>query len=191
MARQEPSVGSHLREQVQNPLAHGTAGTRLRGRLPVKPVAFLFGGGGTGMRVFIAGIMQGSYVGRDLHPQDYRGQVAAVIRGACQDVEIIDPWALHPGSVDYPPERARATLLEMARMAGESDVVVAYVPQASMGTALEIYEAFQRGRKIVTISPLQQNWVVQHLSDVVLPDLEAFEAWVRAGGLARLVNESF
>ncbi len=136
------------------------------------------------MRVFIAGIMQGSYTGRDLHAQDYRQRIAGVVSAALPGAVIIDPWALHPGSVDYPPARARETLLEMARLAGESEIVIAYVPQASMGTALEMYEAYQRGRTVVTISPLTTNWVVQHLSHVVLPDLEAFEAWATAGGLA-------
>ncbi len=143
------------------------------------------------MRVFIAGIMQGSSMGRDLHPQDYRSRIAAIVREAYPQAEIVDPWALHPGSVDYPPEKARATLLEMTHMAGESDVVVAYLPQASMGTALEMYEAYRRGRIVISISPLEENWVVQHLSNQVLPDLDAFEAWARAGKLARLVDGVF
>jgi hypothetical protein len=140
------------------------------------------------MQVFIAGIMQGSRTGRDLHAQDYRQRIADVVSAALPGAAIIDPWALHPGSVDYEPERARETLLEMARLAGESEIVVAYVPQASMGTALEMYEAYQRGRTVVTISPLTTNWVVQHLSQVILPDLEAFEAWAAAGGLAALLE---
>jgi hypothetical protein len=143
------------------------------------------------MKVFIAGIMQGSCLGRDLHPQDYRSRIMAVVRDVYPQAEIVDPWALHPGSVDYPPEKARATLLEMTRAAGESDVVVAYLPQASMGTALEMYEAHRRGRIVISISPLGENWVVQYLSNRVLPDLDVFEAWVRAGELARLVAGSF
>ncbi|NOZ28361.1 MAG: hypothetical protein GXP39_09970 [Chloroflexi bacterium] len=140
------------------------------------------------MKVFIAGIMQGSNPGLELHPQDYRSRIARVIQEAHPQAEIIDPWALHPDSVNYPPDRAKQTLLEMTRAAGESDVVVAYVPQASMGTAMEMYEAYRRGRVIISISPLEENWVVQHLSDVVLPDLDAFEAWVRSGGLRRRIK---
>jgi hypothetical protein len=140
------------------------------------------------MRLFIAGIIQGSHAGRDLHAQDYRTRVATTVRAAYPEIEIIDPWALHPGSIDYPPQKAQATLLELARTAGESDVVVAYLPQASMGTALEMYEAYQNRRVVITISPLSQNWVVLHLSHVVLPDLDAFDAWVRAGEMAKLLD---
>jgi hypothetical protein len=54
-----------------------------------------------------------------------------------------------------------------------------------------MYEAHRRGRIVISISPLGENWVVQYLSNRVLPDLDVFEAWVRAGELARLVAGSF
>ncbi|MCD6291663.1 MAG: hypothetical protein J7M34_14285 [Anaerolineae bacterium] len=127
------------------------------------------------MQIFIAGIMQGSNLGRELHPQDYRERIATIIQQVYPHATIIDPRVLHPNSVDYPPERARVTSLEMARMAGASDLVIAYVPKASMGTAIEIYEAYQHGRLVIAISPLQENWVVQTLSHAVLPNIEAFE----------------
>jgi len=61
------------------------------------------------------------------------------------------------------------------------------VPHASMGTAVEMWQAFRAGIPIVTVSPLSANWIVRHLSAVVLPDLAAFEAWAAGGGLARLM----
>jgi hypothetical protein len=66
--------------------------------------------------------------------------------------------------------------------------VVAYVPQASMGTAIEMWQAYQAGVPLVTISPLAANWVVRHLSDVVLPDLCAFQSWIASGGLDNLTQ---
>jgi hypothetical protein len=51
-----------------------------------------------------------------------------------------------------------------------------------------MWEAFRAGAPVVTISPMAANWVVRHLSDVVLPDLAAFEEWVAGGGLDKFVN---
>jgi len=61
-------------------------------------------------------------------------------------------------------------------------------PQASMGTAIEMWQAFQARVPIVSISPMAANWVIRHLSDAVLPDLDAFRGWVADGGLSQLLN---
>ncbi len=140
------------------------------------------------MKVFIAGIMQGSRLDRYIDAQDYRRIIAGAIREQIADVEIVDPNELHPNGVDYDDERAKKTLLEMAALAGQADLVVAYVPQASMGTAIEMWEAFRSGVPVVTISPMTANWVVRHLSATVLPDLRTFCAWVAGGGLDNLAN---
>lgn len=140
------------------------------------------------MRIFIAGIMQGSRLDRYIVAQDYRRVIAQAIRERIPAAEIVDPNDLHPNGVDYDDEQAKKTLLELAALAGRADLVVAYVPQASMGTAIEMWEAFRAGAPVVTISPMAANWVIRHLSAVVLPDLDAFGAWVAGGGLDRLAK---
>jgi hypothetical protein len=140
------------------------------------------------MQVFIAGIMQGSRLDRYIDDQDYRRTIADAILERHPKVEIVDPNELHPDGVDYDDALAQKTLLEMAKLAGEADLVVAYAPRASMGTAIEIWEAFRSGAPVVTISPMTANWVVKHLSSVILPDLDAFRAWVANGGLDKLAD---
>jgi hypothetical protein len=140
------------------------------------------------LKVFIAGIMQGSRLDRYIDDQDYRRIITEALLDRHSDVEIVDPNELHPDGVDYDDEMAKATLLELVDLAAEADLVVAYVPKASMGTAIEMWQAFQAGRPLVTISPLAANWVVRHISDVVLPDLAAFQAWVADGGFDNLAN---
>jgi hypothetical protein len=139
------------------------------------------------MRVFIAGIMQGSRLDRYIDDQDYRRVIAETIVNHESGAEILDPNELHPHGVDYGDELAKQTLLEMAELAGQCDLVVAYAPTASMGTAIEMWEAFRGGVPVVAISPMAANWVIRHLSDVVLADLAAFRAWVADGGLKRLM----
>lgn len=140
------------------------------------------------MRLFIAGIMQGSRLDRYIEAQDYRRVIAQVVVERHPSAEITDPNELHPDGVDYGDEAAKATLLAMADLASRADVVVAYAPRASMGTAIEMWQAFRAGVPLVTISPMADNWVVKHLSDVVLADLAAFRAWVAGGGLDNLAK---
>ena len=136
------------------------------------------------MRVFIAGIMQGSRRDGRIDAQDYRREINQIVRRYVPEVEVLDPFALHPDSVAYSPEQAKQTLLELAALAGQVDVLVAYVPSASMGTAIEMWNAYQSGVRVYTISPLVDNWVVSFLSERIFPDITAFSAFVASGGLS-------
>jgi hypothetical protein len=136
------------------------------------------------MRVFIAGVMQGSRFDDKVSGQEYRQVITRVLQQHVRDLEVIDPWALHPDSESYDTVRARDTFLRMNALAGQADVLVAYAPEATMGTAIEIWEAYRNGARILTISPMRENWVVKLLSAQVFPSLEAFAAFVADGGLA-------
>ena len=140
------------------------------------------------MKVFIGGIMQGSRKDRYIDDQDYRRVISEILMEHRAGVEIVDPNELHPNGVDYDDALAKATLLEMADLASKVDLTVAYLPQASMGTALEMWNAFEANVPLVTISPMAANWVIKHLSSVVLPDLDAFRGWVADGGFDKLLN---
>ncbi len=140
------------------------------------------------MRVFIAGIMQGSRLDRYIDDQDYRRLITEALQRHWDHVEVVDPNELHPNGVDYDDQTAHQVLLELADLAAQCDLLVAYAPEASMGTAIEMWQAFQAGSPIVAISPMAANWVIRHLSDVLLPDLQAFRTWVTAGGLGQLLG---
>ncbi len=140
------------------------------------------------MRVFIAGIMQGSHTDISIHDQSYRVSIGAAIKARFAEAEIIDPMELHAGGLDYGPDKARQTLLEMADEAAQADVLIAYVPEASMGTAVEMWQAHQAGKPILAISPLAENWVVRFLSTRVFSSLGAFESFVAEGELEDLLE---
>ncbi len=135
------------------------------------------------MRVFIAGIMQGSRTDRDICGQSYRQEITEALRSYIPHVKVIDPLALNPNSVDYSPEQAKQTFLDMTELAGQVDALVAYVPAASMGTAIEMWHAYQNQVPVYTISTMGDNWVVRSLSTRIFPDLPAFMAFVADGGL--------
>ena len=119
------------------------------------------------MRVFLAGIMQGSHLGAVLHNQQYRQQLQDLLQRHLPQAEIYDPLADHANSLDYDNERGRSVFLHHAQLAAEVDLVVAVVPEATMGTAIEMWQAYQAGKAVLTISPLVHNWVVRFLSHEV------------------------
>jgi len=130
------------------------------------------------MRVFIGGVMQASIQGKGIVSQDYRQQISQALWARWPEIEVFDPFVAHPNSVDYDDGRAKETLLAMLDEAVHSDLVIAYVPTASMGTALEMYAAHQAGVPVVTISSLVENWVVKAFSQRVFADLGSFCAFV-------------
>ena len=135
------------------------------------------------MRVFISGIMQGSRLDGKIDSQGYRHEIARMLRRHVPEVDVLDPFELHPDSVTYGPEQAKQTLLELFALAGQADVLVAYIPSASMGTAIEMWSAYQSSVPVYTICPLADNWVVRSLSERVFPDMATFAVFVASGGL--------
>ena len=143
---------------------------------------------GWGLRIFLAGIMQGSRRERDIVSQDYRAQLTQLLRHHLDGVEIVDPFALHPGSVDYSHDDGQRAFLSMAEEAGRSDALIAYLPEASMGTAIEIWQAYNRRRAVFVISPLDQNWVVRFLSTRVFASIDEFVDFVASGEFRHAIN---
>lgn len=140
------------------------------------------------MQVFIGGIMQGSERGLGINDQGYRQTIGRLLKARHPDAEIVDPLALFPDSLAYDDDRARRIFFDLAQAAAEADVVVAWLPEASMGTALEMVRAFDAGTPVVSISPMAHNWFVRFLSQRVFPNLEAFDEWLQDGGLLTVVG---
>lgn len=124
------------------------------------------------VNVFLAGIMQGSMQGRGHHDQRYRQEIAALIKRHLPQAEIVDPWALYPDSASYDDERARETFFRVCELVGQADLMIAYLPEASIGTGVEMWEAHRRGVPIISVSPLEQNWAIRFLSWRVCRTLE-------------------
>jgi len=140
------------------------------------------------VRVFVSGVIQGSRQGRDVDDQGYRQAIHRMVKARHPDAEILDPVALFPDSLEYADDRARQLFFDMAEAAARADVVVAYLSEASMGTALEMVRAYDAGTPVVSISPMMYNWFIRFLSQRVFSTLEAFADWVAEGGLETLVS---
>jgi hypothetical protein len=141
------------------------------------------------MKVFLAGIIQGSKVEPEIHRQDWRVPIRAAIERHLAGAEVYCHYSRHPNSIEYDLPAIRGTFAEGLRRVAESDLLVAYLPSASMGTAIEMTEAVRAGAVVLTITPLAANWVVRAYSDAVFPDVASFEAFGASGKLARLMAE--
>lgn len=142
------------------------------------------------MRFFIAGIMQGSRLDLGLHGQDYRQRLQRLIEKHVPAADIYDPLAEHHESVEYDDAKGREVFYFHNRLCREVDVVVAFIPEASMGTAIEMWEAHEHGRGVViTISPLSHNWAVKFCSHLVYSGLDDFEADLASGTLLPRIEE--
>jgi len=142
------------------------------------------------MKIFIAGIMQGSIKGKGIQQQDYRQLIRDAVKINHPNAEIVDPFSLFPDSVEYDDQRAKQVLFEMGEEAGSSDIVIAYLPNASMGTALEMIRAYDNGKTIITISPMDENWLIRAVSVKIFPLLDEFCTWVGQAQLEALIDVS-
>ena len=141
------------------------------------------------MRIFLAGIMQGSHLGAILHHQGYRERLKALLAQHLPGANVYDPLADHSNSLEYEADQGRRVFLYHNQLCSQVDVLLAFVPEASMGTAIEMWEAYRHGRVVVTISPLEHNWAVKFLSNLLYADVESFEAALAGGELAARLSE--
>jgi hypothetical protein len=135
------------------------------------------------MKVFISGLIQGSRQDRTMSSQDYRRRIAEAVSQRHPDAEIIDPWEIHPEALNYGPEKAKATLRDEVKLAQGTDVLIAYLPEASMGTALEMWSAYQGGAQVYIITPMTHNWVVMLVATRTFESLDDLCQFVADGGL--------
>lgn len=141
------------------------------------------------MRIFLAGIMQGSHTEAVLHDQDYRDRIKRLMAARFPGAEVYDPRADHAESINYDEATGREVFFRHNRMCRDVDVLLAFVPEASMGTAIEMWEAYRHGAAVIAISPLKLNWAVKFLSHALYADVEQFEAAVASGRVARQIED--
>jgi len=134
------------------------------------------------MNIFLAGIIQGSKVGEDIHAQDWREPIIEAVAQHLPEAEVYCHFTQHPNSLTYEGDKILDTFEDGLQRAVAADLVIAYIPSASMGTAIEIYEAKRNGVPVVSITPMETNWVVRLYSDKIFPDTESFAKYLADGG---------
>ena len=128
--------------------------------------------------IFLAGIIQGSIKGKEVYPQDYREKLKNIFRRSFPDHEIYCPWENHSNAIEYSDEEAKRTFLHHIDLVKKAKLLVAYLPEASMGTAIEMWEAYKSGVEVWSITPMIHNWVVRITSKRIFKNLDELEGFL-------------
>jgi hypothetical protein len=142
-------------------------------------------------RFFIAGIVQGSHQDQQVYDQSYREEIKAVLKESFPNSQIICPMENHPDSVAYSDEKAREVFYHHLNLVRNAHCLIVYLPEASMGTSIEIWEAYQHKTVMVTITQMEWNWVVRLTSDHICKDLENFKTLVRSNILKKNIDKRY
>lgn len=134
------------------------------------------------MKVFIAGIMQGSRNDKKIFTQNYRTRIIEMIRQKYgQNIEFIDPDETDPDRLSYNTAQAKEMFIKYCHIAGTVDLLISYIPKASMGSAIEMWSAYSNNIPIITISPLEHNWVVKSLSNEIFSSIAELKNHIKLG----------
>lgn len=140
------------------------------------------------MKVYISGVVHGSHADGSIFDQSYREQIRNALQERYSDVSIVSPVS------EREHDRGRDVLegrfFGQIQQALTANVIVAYLPEASMGAAIEMWEGYKNSRPLIVISPLE-NWSVKFLASRVYPDLNAFISAIGGGDLDELLLDRY
>ena len=152
-----------------------------------------------GAAYFLSGVMGGSgggastELGIAMEDQDYRGRIRHAILAADSAATIVDPLDMgkERAAQLYPhgtPEQemwaddfdVRDMFRDVVAAAASADVVVSYLPTASMGSAVELHAAHAAGRVVLCVAPgsMRGNWVVRAYSARVFDDIPSLAEYL-------------
>ena len=141
-------------------------------------------------RIMVVGILRGSRRGRQFHSQTYRKKIKSLLEKHIPGAEVNSPIESAKDMHDYGLVRGIEAFFDMVRRASQYDALVVYVPEASMGSAILMWEAYRNQRLVVTISPLLENRTLRALSTIQCKDLKAFGRFVTGGQFSALLAKS-
>jgi hypothetical protein len=139
------------------------------------------------MKIFLAGVIQGDRADGSLHEQDYRTVLSDIVKATHPNAEFIDPHRENPDRLGWNRQRQADMFFEYAAKAAACDAMIAWLPTASMGTAVEMYTAHTARVPIVAVTPLIGTWAIFAMATCCLPDIAAFAEFVKAGRFAALL----
>jgi len=129
-------------------------------------------------KIFLAGIIQGSARDKSIHSQDYREMIKTIISDALPDAVVIDPYDGHQDSVNYDDSKGKAVFEMALENIRQSDLVIAFLPCASMGTAIELWECYRTGIPVWSITEMKDNWIVRFCSEKIFENIESFAEYL-------------
>lgn len=121
----------------------------------------------------MAGIIQGSARGKSIHSQGYRAKIKRIFAESAPEFVVYDPFDGNEDSVNYELERGKSVFNGSLDKIRDCDLMIAYLPEASMGTAIEMWECHHLGIPIWTITDMKENWVVKFCSEKIFDSVDS------------------
>lgn len=140
------------------------------------------------MKVFIAGVMQGNKKNDRIHNQNYRKEIVKALGYLTDNLEIIGTSINSSDRSKLTDKQASEIFFNSCFAVRKADVVIVYVPEASMGTAVEMWEAWKNNVPIITISQLKYNWVIKLLSTKLYSTIAELSQGIKAGDLQIIIK---
>lgn len=140
------------------------------------------------IKFFLAGIIQGSKQDLSVHKQSYRDLLKPVLGKAFPNANVFCPVADHPNSVNYSDKKANDVFHYHLDEIRQCDCLLVYLPEASMGSAIEMWIAHQEKIPIISISPMTANWVIRLLATKNVANLDEFIKLVESGELLEILQ---
>lgn len=160
-----------------------------------------------GPRVFVAGTMQGASNGLEIADQGYRDVIRDAVLERFPEAECLDPGrpvqelvagvASRPedlarlaaqlggprvdlDALDDDVQRVRTAFREMTALAAACDLVIAYLPGTtpSMGTAMEMYQAYLAGVPVLAITDQRMNLSLLSTATWIISGLDGLGPWL-------------
>ena len=144
-----------------------------------------------GYRIFIAGIIQGSRRDLDVHDQTYRYTIKNILMEKFPSSNLFCPVEDHPDSPLYDDEKAKTVFSQHLDILRQSHGLVVYLPEASLGCGIEMWESYHQKIVTITISPMTTNWVVRLFSDKVCETMDQFRDFVWSDEMGQLLHSRF
>ena len=77
----------------------------------------------------------------------------------------------------------------MTARAGEADLLIAYLPNVSMGTAMEMWEAYRSNTYIIAVTPHVHHWAIRFTANEIVPDLNSLLELIQSGHLNDIIGD--
>ena len=141
------------------------------------------------IRFYISGILQGSREAGKFENQEYRQIIGDFIRYFHPTATIYDPIAEHLHKAErYSRKRSNLCFWANVVMAGEADVIIAWMPEASNGTTLESYFGWINGALVLFVSTLDHNWTVRGIAHKIFHSGSELEQFIATPAFLRALQ---
>lgn len=140
---------------------------------------------------YLSGTMQGSKKDTSITEQDYRQILREIILKTYPSSEIICPRDLFQNVSPNDTETIKLIIPKCVEVSRNCDIVIAYLPEASMGSAVELWEAHKNSKTVLVITTMRHNAMILSIADKIFNDFSDLDTFLQNTEVESLVTKEF